>query len=77
MSNRHVPLIWGIACLGLAAYLFLRVRGTWTYLVGPVLIMFGVGSLRTAFSATDKEIRELTTEEPVSPDTERKLRDRF
>jgi hypothetical protein len=77
MSKRHVPFITGAVCLAIAAFLLFRVHSKWTYFVGPLLILYGIGSLRTAVSATDEEIRQLTTSEPMSDQTERKLRDRL
>jgi hypothetical protein len=49
------------------------VDGTWTYFVGPFLILFGIGSLRFGISGTDTEIRELTTTARVSPSTEARV----
>ena len=77
MSTRHVPFITGVACLAIAAFLLFSIHRTWTYFVGLLLILFGIGSIRTAISATDDEIRQLTTSDPMSDETERKLRERF
>jgi hypothetical protein len=73
VTNRHVPIIWGALCIGLAAYLFFRVDGTWVYFAGPLLLLFGLGSLRTGIWGSTQTIRELTTSQ--SAETKHSLQD--
>ena len=60
-SNRHVPLIWGIASIGSAAWLLFSGARGWAKVASFVLFLFGVFSLKTAIFASDRGIRELTT----------------
>lgn len=76
-SNRHVPLITGIVALGLAAWLVLGVSGWWRFIPGTLLLAFGWVSLKTAFSASDQELKELTGTGPMSEETRKKLQDRL
>ncbi len=73
VSNRYVPLISGVVAMGLAAWVAFSFDGWWTYLVGPLLFLFGWRFLRIGLTATDKQIHELTTPGPMSRDTERFL----
>lgn len=76
-SNRHVPILWGIASLIGAFFIFIKFSGWWTYLVGGLLLMWGWVSLKTGLFASQKEIKELTEAGPVSEDTKKKLQDRL
>lgn len=76
-ANRHVPLIMGVVSIGIAIWLILGFSGWWRYIPATLLLMFGWPSLKTAFSASDKEIEELTGTAPVSEETRKKLEDRI
>jgi hypothetical protein len=77
-SNRHVPLIVGIASVLLAAYLAISIGGLFGITGATVLLAFGVASVKTAFRASDAEIQELTDpNRRLSEDTARKLQDRI
>lgn len=76
-SNRHVPIIWGIACLIAAFFIFIKFNGWWTYIVGGILLMLGWVSLKTGLSASQKEIKELTEHRPVSEETKKRFQDRL
>ena len=76
MNRRAVPLIMGIVSIGLAAWIIFSFDGWWTFVVAVLLLAFGWPSLKTAFSASDKEIDELTGKRPMSEETKRKLKDR-
>ena len=77
MTNRHVPLIWGVLAWGAAFYLFFQFQGGWRYLLCPILFLLGLGSFKVGLFASDKEIRELTTDEPMSDETKQNLHRRF
>ena len=74
-TNRHVPLIMGLAALGFAIWLIVEFSGWWKYIPGAFLLMFGWASLKTALLASDKEISELTGNEPMSEETKKKFED--
>ncbi len=76
-TNRHVPLILGLAAITGAGYLVFAYRGFWSVIVGGLLLAFGIVSLKTTFFASDKEVRELTGEAPIGEDTKRKLKRRL
>ena len=76
-SNRHVPIIMGFLSLSVAILIIVKFSGWWIYLVGGILIMFGWGSLKTGFFASEKEIIELTEPGPVSEDTKKQFQDRL
>lgn len=77
-SNRHVPLIMGLLCLGLALWLVLGFSGWWvTSALAALPVWFGWASLKTAFRATDREIAELTGVRPMSDETRRRFEDRL
>lgn len=76
-GNRHVPLIWGVVCIGIAIWLILWFSGWWRYIPAILLFMFGWPSLKTAFFASDKEIKELTGTGPMSDETSKKCKDRI
>lgn len=76
-SRRSVPIIHGLICVAAALFLFLRFGSWWAYLLGGVLFMLGWVSLKTGFSASSKEIAELTGPGPVSEDTKRKFQERL
>ena len=77
-SNRHVPLIMGLLCLGLALWLVLGFSGWWvTSSLAVLPLWFGWASLKTAFRTTDREIEELTGVQPMSEDTGRRFKDRL
>ena len=75
-SNRHVPLIIGLFSIGIALWLIIYFSGWWKFIPAVLLLAFGWPSIKTAISASDKEIRELTGEDPVSEETQKKFRDR-
>ena len=76
-SNRHVPAITGIVALALAAWFLFGFSGWWRYIPSTLLLAFGWVSIKTALFASSKELRELTTSEPMSEETRRKLEDRL
>ncbi len=76
-NNRHVPLIIGVAALGLAAWMFLGFSSWLRYIPGTLLLAFGWGSFKTGLFASNKELHELTRPGPVSEETRRKLEDRL
>lgn len=77
MTNRHVPLIFGIVAIGGAVALAVSGFGWWKYLIGTLLLASGWASLKTAWSATDQEIEELTTNTPASEETKKRFMDRI
>ena len=40
-SNRNVSIIWGIVCLSVAFFIFIKFSGWWTYIVGGILLFLG------------------------------------
>lgn len=76
-SNRHVPIIWGLVSLIAAIFIVVKFIGWWTYIVGGILLMMALGSLKTGFFASDKEITELTEPGPVSEETKKSFQDRL
>jgi hypothetical protein len=76
-GNRHAPLICGVVCIGIAIWLILGFSGWWRHIPATLLFMFGWLSLKTAFFASDKEIKELTGIGPMSEETRKKLEDRI
>ena len=76
-GNRHVPLICGVVCIGIAIWLALGFSGWWWHIPGTLLLIFGWLSLKTAFSASDKEIKELTGQGELSEETRKNLEDRI
>lgn len=76
-SNRHVPIIWGIACLIAAFFIFVKFSGWWTYIVGGILLMLGWVSLKTGLFGSQKEIKELTEPGPVPEETKKRFQDRL
>jgi hypothetical protein len=73
MSNRYVPIISGLVSFAAAISLAVFVREWWTYLIGPFLLYFGWVSLKIGFTASDKEIEELTTVSPTGVSTKETL----
>jgi len=76
-SNIHVPIILGLVSLIAAIFIVVKFNGWWTYIVGGILLMMAMGSLKTGLFASDKEIAELTESGPISEETEKKLQDRL
>ncbi len=76
-SNRHVPLITGVAAIAAAVGLTFGFSGWWRYVAGTLLLAFGWVSIKTAFFASRNELEELTGTGPMSEETRRKLQDRF
>lgn len=76
-SKRHVPIIWGIVCLIVAFFIFVKFSGWWTYLVGGIFLMLAWVSLKTGLFASQKEIKELTEPGPVSEETKKRFQDRL
>lgn len=76
-TNRHVPWIMGLVALGLAIWIVIYFTGWWTYLLGAVLLIFGLGSLKTALHASDQEVAELTGSHPMSQETRGELEDQL
>ncbi len=74
-TNRHVPLIMGVAALGFAILLIVGFSGWWKYIPGVFFLMFGWASLKTALFASNQEISELTGSEPMSEETKKKFED--
>lgn len=75
-ANRHVPIIWGIVCLIGAFFIFVKFSGG-GLIVGGLLLMLGLLSLKTGLFASQKEIKELTEAGPVSEETKKKFQDRL
>lgn len=74
--SRHVPLIVGIFATAVAIGLWSWLRG-WPGIAAAILPgAVGIASIRTAFSASDREIQELTGARPMTADTAQKLSDR-
>ena len=76
-TKRQVPFIIGLAAIGLAVWLTLAFSGWARAIVAALLLWFGWASLKTAWSATDKEIAELTGERTLSQETEERFKDRL
>ena len=76
-SKRYVPLIWGTICILMAVFTVIKFNDWWTYIVGPIFLMFGWVSIKTGLFASKKEINELTEPGPVSEKTNRKLQDKL
>lgn len=76
-SDRHVPLILGVASAAAAMFIIFKYDGWWTVAVGMVLLVFGIPSIRTGLFATSREIDELTGKAPVSEETTRRFQDRL
>ena len=76
-SNRHVPVIWGLICLVVAIFIYIKFTGWWTYIVGGILLMLAWVSLKTGLFASKKEIKELTEPGPVSEETKKRFQDRL
>lgn len=73
-SNRHVPIITGLVSLAAAAFFLFYFVGWWRYIPSTLLLAYGWVSLKTGFSASDREIQELTGQRPMSEETSRKLK---
>lgn len=76
-SNRHVPIIYGVVFLSLAAYLALSVEGLLGICGSALCMFFGLPSLRTGLFASHREIEELTGARDLSEDTAKKFDDRI
>jgi uncharacterized membrane protein len=61
-SRRHVPIIAGLVCFGVFAFLMFKWPGFgfWSTVLGAPFLVFGWVSVRFGFSASDKEVREMT-----------------
>lgn len=77
MHKRFVPLTLGLAALVGVVWAMLDLGGVAGVLVGGMLLAFAVSSLKTAFSASSKEIEELTGRKPTSEETKERLRRRL
>jgi hypothetical protein len=75
--KRFVPAIVGLIALLASVGVILGFEGWWRYLLAVPLLAFGWVSAKTAFLASDSEIRELTGEAPMSKNTERRFIDRL
>lgn len=75
-SNRHVPIIYGIVFLVLAAYLVIWVGGFIAIIGAAACTLFGWASLKTGLFATNHEIEELTGVRELSDETTKKFQDR-
>jgi hypothetical protein len=67
----------GLGALALASYLAIGVGGIWGIAGAALLAAFGAPSLKTALFASDREIREMTGDAPLSEETKRKFEDRL
>ena len=76
-GNRHVPLIMGVASIGIAIWLILGFSGWWKFIPATLLLMFGWPSLKTTFFASDNESADLTGAGPMSEETRKKFEDRI
>lgn len=70
-------MITGVVAIGVALWLTFAFSGWWKYIVGGILLWFGWASLKTSWSATDREIEELTGAAPMSKKTEERFKDRL
>ena len=77
MPNRHVPLIIGGLCVAIAIWLLVALTGWWRFIPVTLLLALGWMSLKTAFLASDQELKEMTGTGPVSDDTRKKFQDRL
>lgn len=76
-TNRHVPLIMGVASLAFATWLIVGFAGWWKYIPGGFFLLFGWASLKTALFSSNQEISELTGSEPMSEETKKKFKNRI
>lgn len=77
MANRHVPIIYGVVCLGIGAALILGVGSWWAWLLGLPIGIFGWMSLRLGFSASDDEVAAMTSMEPMPTEMKARVRERI
>jgi hypothetical protein len=77
MPNRHVPLIIGVLCVAIAIWLLVGLTGWWRYIPGTLLLAFGWMSCKTAFFASDQELKEMTGTGPISDETRKNFQDRL
>jgi hypothetical protein len=77
MPNRHVPLIIGVLCVAIAIWLLVGLTGWWRYIPGTLLLAFGWMSFKTAFFASDQELKEMTGTGPISDETRKNFQDRL
>ena len=77
ISRRYVLIIYGLICLGIAVFTINKINSWWIDLIVGVFVLFALISFETGFFTSEKEIRELTEEGPISKDTKEKLVDRF
>lgn len=69
--KRYVPLLIGLGALLASGWLIIGFEGWSRYLLGVPLLAFGWVSLKTAFFASDREIRKLTNGRGSHPPPER------
>ena len=76
-TNRHVPIILGLASIAAALFFIFYFTGWWKFIPATLFLAFGWPSLKSGLFASNQEIRELTGDAPISEDTERKFKDRI
>ena len=66
----------GIGGVALGLWFLLVQPGWWQFILGGILLWFGLISIKTALFASDHEIAELTGE-AMSEETKRRMTDRM
>lgn len=68
-SRRHVPIITGVVCFALVGFFIFKWPGPgfWSFLLSLPFFIYGWYAIRFGFSASDKEVQEMT-----DPDLSRK-----
>lgn len=75
MTNRHVPVIYGVVFLGIGAALILGVGSWWAWIIGMPIGIFGWMSLKLGFSASDDEVAAMTSMDPMSKKVKERIQD--
>ena len=66
-----------VSAKDVAVFTINKINSWWIDLIVGVFVLFALISFETGFFTSEKEIRELTEEGPISKDTKEKLVDRF
>ncbi len=77
MTNRHVPIIYGVVCFGIGLTLTVGINSWWAWLIGMPIGVFGLMSLKLGFSASDDEVAAMTRFEPMSKAMKHRILDRL
>lgn len=64
MAKRYVPLVMGLAAAGISLGL-ISTGKWWAFAIAAFTTMYALFSLKTAFTATDKQIEALTGDRPL------------